>query len=147
MVYFLRFVIWWSKFEIEQSCIYVLGVPIISFYYFYIDFGIVPTMWHFLKFQLITVPKNIIFLSKVNPDSTNVYADTNDMCDNNDQEMILSQPPREPDTMLNKDEYTTVSWMDIVTYFLRCTDVGWFSKKNENFVWHRGWNFKLDKLT
>jgi hypothetical protein len=65
-------------------------------------------MWHFLKFQLITVPKNIIFLSKVNPDSTNVYADTNDMCDNNDQEMILSQPPREPDTMLNKDEYTTV---------------------------------------
>jgi hypothetical protein len=54
------------------------------------------------------VPKNIIFLSKVNPDSTNVYGDTNDMCDNNDQEMILSQPPREPDTMLNKDEYTTV---------------------------------------
>ena len=70
-----------------------------SFYYFDIDF---------LKFQLITVPKNIIFLSKVNPDSTNVYADTNDMCDNNDQEMILCQPPREPDTMLNKDEYTTV---------------------------------------
>jgi hypothetical protein len=57
---------------------------------------------------LITVPKNIIFLSKVNPDSTNVYGDTNDMCDSNDQEMILSQPPREPDTMLNKDEYTTV---------------------------------------
>ena len=71
---------------------------------------------------MITVPKNIIFLSKVNPDSTNVYGDTNDMCDNNDQEMILSQPPREPDTMLNKDEYTTVWWMDIVTYFLRCTD-------------------------
>ena len=72
---------------------------------------------------MITVPKNIIFLSKVNPDSTNVYADTNDMCDNNDQEMILSQPPREPDTMLNKDEYTTVWWMDTISYFLRCTDV------------------------
>jgi hypothetical protein len=57
---------------------------------------------------LINVPKNIIFLSKVNPDSTKVYVDSNYMCDNNDQEMILSQPPREPDTMLNKDEYTTV---------------------------------------
>jgi hypothetical protein len=25
-------------------------------------------------------------------------------------------------------------------------DMGDF-KKNEDFVWHRGWNFKLDKLT
>ena len=86
----------------------VRSLDFVSFYCFDIDFGIAPTMWHFLKFQLITVTKNIIFLSKVNPDSTNVYRDTNDMCDNNDQEMILSQPPREPDTMLNKDEYTTV---------------------------------------
>ena len=86
----------------------VRSLDFVSFYCFDIDFGIAPTMWHFLKFQLITVTKNIIFLSKVNPDSTNVYGDTNDMCDNNDQEMILSQPPREPDTMLNKDEYTTV---------------------------------------
>ena len=63
----------------------------------------------FLNFQFITVTKDILFLSKVNPNSANVYADTNDdASDNNDQTVILSKPPREPDTIHNKDEYTTV---------------------------------------
>ena len=64
---------------------------------------ILELFWHFSNFQIK------IFLSKVNPDNINVYVDTNDdASDNNDQTMILSKPPREPDTMPNKDEYTTV---------------------------------------